>query len=225
MAAFIDDDMNNLHIKLLVFIGWVQNLINSLWFQTSFANIGKPSASNDGLGSSCYVTLFLTFSCVNPHLALASWCWLSVWRFAFLFLFPRLRSLSTFLFPHLRVLGWILVCVSHQFPSADWDTSLSCLSPPRVVGVAQFLRWAFLHTQRVVRNQIHRSWFRHHQIDRFRLRHGRTFSKNTLLSSLWHGALLSVSKKEMAAREHRRIHDIQQTKKIIPVITCETTFG
>ena len=29
----------------------------------------------------------------------------------------------------------------------------------------------------------------------------------------------------MAAREHREIHDVQQSKKMVPLITCETTFG
>ena len=29
----------------------------------------------------------------------------------------------------------------------------------------------------------------------------------------------------MAARKHREIHDVQQTKKMVPFITCEITFG
>ena len=29
----------------------------------------------------------------------------------------------------------------------------------------------------------------------------------------------------MAARRHREIHDFQQTKKTIPLITCEASFG
>ena len=29
----------------------------------------------------------------------------------------------------------------------------------------------------------------------------------------------------MAAREHREIHDIQQTKMMVPLITCEASFG
>ena len=32
-------------------------------------------------------------------------------------------------------------------------------------------------------------------------------------------------KKEMAAREHRETHDIQQTKKMVPLITREIPFG
>ena len=29
----------------------------------------------------------------------------------------------------------------------------------------------------------------------------------------------------MAAGKHREIHDVQQTKKMIPLITCNTTIG
>ena len=29
----------------------------------------------------------------------------------------------------------------------------------------------------------------------------------------------------MAAREHREIHDVEQRKKMAPLITCETSFG
>ena len=29
----------------------------------------------------------------------------------------------------------------------------------------------------------------------------------------------------MAAKEHREIHNVEQTKKMIPLITCETLFG
>ena len=29
----------------------------------------------------------------------------------------------------------------------------------------------------------------------------------------------------MAARDHRKIHDFQEPKKIIPFMTCKTTFG
>ena len=32
-------------------------------------------------------------------------------------------------------------------------------------------------------------------------------------------------KKEMAARDNREIHDMQQTKMMVPLITCETSFG
>ena len=44
------------------------------------------------------------------------------------------------------------------------------------------------------------------------------------LSSLRHDALLSVRKK-MAERKHRKVHDVEQTKKMVPLITCEITLS
>ena len=29
----------------------------------------------------------------------------------------------------------------------------------------------------------------------------------------------------MAARNHREFHDVQQSEKMVPLITCQTTFG
>ena len=51
----------------------------------------------------------------------------------------------------------------------------------------------------------------------------------SLLASLWHGALLSGRIRKtiaaMAAREHWEIHNVEQTEKMIPLITFETSFG
>ena len=143
-----------------------------------------------------------------------------VWRFTFLFLLPRLRNLSTFLLPLLKVLGWIVACVSPLFPDTGQNTALSCLRILQVIGVAQFLRWDSLHAQHVVRYQIQRSWFRHHKVHRFRLRHHRTFSRIAFLSSLLHGTLLSVWKKAMATGEHPETYEIQQIENLVPLITC-----
>ena len=42
------------------------------------------------------------------------------------------------------------------------------------------------------------------------------------LSLTWHSAFC---KKEMAAGKHRVIHDIQQAKETVPIITCVTLIG
>ena len=138
---------------------------------------------------------------------------------------------------------WVSSCfLTWDYSAALWPVSRLCFQA--LVEAPPCSAWAFsglleslkpcrefsLALKKIVRHQIHRSWSRHHQIQRFRLRHSRTFSriafsKIAFLSSLWHGALHSVLKKEMAAREHREIHDIQQTKKMIPLITCESSFG
>ena len=44
------------------------------------------------------------------------------------------------------------------------------------------------------------------------------------LSALRHDALLSVRKK-MAARKHRKVHDVEHTKKMVPLITREITLS
>ena len=38
-------------------------------------------------------------------------------------------------------------------------------------------------------------------------------------------ALCFLSEKEMAAGTHREIHDVEQSKKVVPLITCGTTCG
>ena len=45
-----------------------------------------------------------------------------------------------------------------------------------------------------------------------------------ILMSISRMALLSVRRK-MAAGNHREIHGVEQTKKMAPLITRETTFG
>ena len=48
------------------------------------------------------------------------------------------------------------------------------------------------------------------------------------LSLTWRSAFLSHQKencKKMAAREHRETYDVEQTKKMIPLVTRETLFG
>ena len=52
----------------------------------------------------------------------------------------------------------------------------------------------------------------------------RHFFSRAFLSCLGHDTLLSVRKK-MAAGKHQEIHDVQQSNKMVPFITCETTFG
>ena len=142
-----------------------------------------------------------------------------------LFLFPGICILTVILFPHLRIFGWILACVSYLFPDTGRSTALFRFGILQVIGLAQTLPRIFSRTEKIVRHQIHRSWFRHHQVYRFRLRHHRTFSRIAFLSYLLHGTLLSVRKKEMATREHREIHDIQQIENIVPLITCESSFS
>ena len=73
-----------------------------------------------------------------------------------------------------------------------------------------------------------------HQVNIFRLRwnhwswlcHRWTLTGSRFLTSLWHGALLCdrIRKKiaEMAAREHRKTHYVEQMEKMIPLVTRKT---
>ena len=199
------------HWSLLV---QFQILMNSQWFPNSFANFGKPFPCIDDMRFAWNETPSLTYSCVSPHLASVSRRWLS----------PKNHlSFSCF---QVSAFGVCSCCLAWECTAGFWLVSRSCLDAGwntalfrfgilRVVGIAQILRRILPRTQEVVRHQIRRS----------RLRHRRTFSGSTFLSSLWHGTLLSVWKKEMDAREQKEIHDIQQTKKTVPLITCEAFFG
>ena len=69
--------MNNPHISTLVFIVSIRNFDKFSVVPNFSANMGKPYPSPDDLEFSCYESLFLTYSCVNPHLACVSKRWLS----------------------------------------------------------------------------------------------------------------------------------------------------
>ena len=83
---------------------------------------------------------------------------------------------------------------------------------PQAVWISYLLRRNFPHSREV-------------QIHRLRLCHYPSLFHVAFLSSLGHGTLLPdrIRKKmaEMAARKHREIHYVQQSKKMIPFITFE----
>ena len=164
--------------------------------------------------------------CVHrPH----RYPWASlVRRFIPVSLFPGVGMLCVFLSPHLRMFDWILAWVSpHRFPGARMTASFF-IDIHQIDWIAQNLRRVLPRTQRVVQHQIHGSRLRHRRIRWLWFCHRWTFIGSRFLSSLWHGTLLPdrIRKKitEMAAREHREIHNVEQTKKMIPFITCETPF-
>ena len=170
---------------------------------------------------------FVYFTFGNAVLGIAACtCASRVWRFLLIKLFPGIWTLSFFLSPHLRTFGFWILGDPHKSPDASMIT-LSFFVVLRIDPTSQVLRKIFLRAPRAV-------W---HQVDRFRPRwnhwswlcHGWTFTGSRFLTSLWHGALLSdrISKKiaELAAREHRETHYVEQTKKMIPLVTWKTLFG
>ena len=117
------------------------------------------------------------------------------WRLISPSLFPSAGSLSVILLPLLRIncfgLGW-------RFASVSWRGMKHHSDP--------ILDSTGCHD--------------HPNLSEDLSSHSTGSFRSTFLNSLGHGTLLSVWKK-MAARKHLEIHDIQQTKKMVPLITCE----
>ena len=64
----------------------LQMVMNAQWFPNSFAHVRRPFPSIGGLRLARCETLFLTYSCVSPHLASVSRRWLKhrlvpLWHF------------------------------------------------------------------------------------------------------------------------------------------------
>ena len=149
-----------------------------------------------------------------------------IFSFASSFLFPSPSFLSRFRFPLLRMFGWVGTRVRHLFLNARANTVWFNLYTPRAFGLTLLSRGEI--TRHTARHQWNRSWFCHHQIHRPGLRHWWTFSWKSFLSFCRHStvyALLLVWKKEMAARKHREIKNVQQMEKMLPLIACETSLG
>ena len=223
MAAFSDEDMNNHHINLLVFISSIANVVSPAvipsffcwkwkifvmyWWFVYFifwnsvlgvavrTSFLAPVEYEDTSLSSCFQGFeFLAFSC------------LLTWEYS---IGSRLGFRISFLTP-----GWS-PCPFSTFPRltrflkscGGFFLALNGLCITRFMGldfaIAEFIGFGFAI--------------------------GETFTGSRFLSSLRHGTLLPdrTRKKitEMAAREHREIHNVEQTKKMIPLITRKTLFG
>ena len=111
-------------------------------------------------------------------------------------------GLSTVLLPLLRIHCRAIVSGSRGlFPAAGWAYSL---------------RRNFPHAPEV-------------QIRRLRRCHCRSLFQVAFLNPLWHGALFPdrIRKKraKMAAGKLWKVHDVYETKKMVPLVTCEVSFG
>ena len=126
-------------------------------------------------------------------------------------------------FENFRLLGF--VWSPYKFPCSSL-TTLSFVGILPVDQTSLILRRIFPRAQRTAYHQVdgsrlcwnHWYWFRHRW----------TFTGSRFWISLWHGPLLSdrTRKKiaEMAARENRETHHVEQTKKMVPLVTRETLF-
>ena len=185
-----------------------------LCFPTSFANVGKPSSSIDDLRSSC---------CGAPSLcspsAPVSWCQSSSKIQPCL---PVSRSLHF----------WVFSC------RLTWEYSIGSRlgfrisflmlgSPPcsfstltELKGLLQSCGGFFLALNGLCITRFMGLEFAIAGFIAFGFAIGEPSLAVASCPLLWHGTLLPdrIRKKitEMAAREHREIHDVEQTKKMIP---------
>ena len=140
-----------------------------------------------------------------------------VWRFVSSPLFPGVWGLSIALLPPLRIHCRAFVGGPRRlFPAAGWDIML----------VQILILWAVQISYLLSRNfpQV-----REVQIHKLRLCHCWSLFQVAFLNALWHGALLPdrIRKKRAknGERKHWKIHEVQQTKKMVPLITCVISFG
>ena len=114
--------------------------------------------------------------------------------------------------PHSRTWRWVFVSFSPWFLS-------NCENRIPTLSAIHRAAWCTrIQHGRLIRAQT--SW---HQTNRPRFWHRRLFSCPSFLSSLRHGVRL-FNWKKTAARQHREIHNVEQTKKMIPLITFDITF-
>ena len=163
---------------------------------------------------------FVSWGCCRHTSPCAS----RVWRFLQIKQFPGIWTVSFFLSPRLRTFGFWILGDPHKSPSACIIT-LSFIVVPRIDQMSHVVRRMLLRAPRAAQHQVYRfclrgncwSW----------LCHRWTFTGSRFLTSLWHGALLfpdRIRKKnaEVSAREHRETHHVEQTEKVIPLVTRKT---
>ena len=126
---------------------------------------------------------------------------------------------------HLRILGWILARVLHPFPDASETPPRSALAFHWLLESLKSYGEFFLAFNKLCDTQFIGFGFAVTKFIDFGFAIAEPSPEVPSSPPLWHGTLLSVWKKDMAAREHREIYDIQQTKKMLPLITCEASFG
>ena len=222
MAAFIDEDVNNpisIHWSLLL---QLQMLTDPLWSPNFFRKSWKT------------VVKYWWFEIFTPRNSVSVF----TARTNFLLLVELEDSPLSPCFQ--ESLSWVFSCrLTREYSIGSWlgfrIGFLMPRAPPclfffvlRIDGIAQILRRVLPRTERVVQHQIHGSRLHHRRTHWLWFCHLWTFTGSRFLSSLGHGTLLPdrIRKKitEIAAREHREIHDVEQTKKMIPLITRQTLF-
>ena len=125
---------------------------------------------------------------------------------------------------HVLLLFWIVVCVPHLFPDAWWNTTLSLFE--HSLGYWNRSALALSLSSCLTLFEVSDSRVLVFPSPSSRISASTKASlvqeHNTVLSSTWRVAL---GLKELAARKYQWIHDVHQMKKLVPLNTCETSFG
>ena len=184
---------------------------NSQCFQTSFANVGKPFPRISDLRFVCYETPTLAYSCVSPHLASVAQRWSSpknqfsspVSKYLHFECLPVVSLENTQLDFGLCLSSVARRWLKHRLVP-HWHSPGCCYSSSLAEGSSSYSRGCATPI----------SWV------------SVLPSPNSYVSALPSVILLrKYLLAQMAARGHRETHDIQQTKKMVPLITCEISQG
>ena len=183
-----------------------------LSFPTSFVRNVRSSSCTDGSWNFIFWNSVLGVAACTSFLVLVEYK-ASSWS-------------PCFLSFHLRTFNFWILSGLHKFPCARQIT-LSVIADLQIDWISQVKWRIFPRAARAVQNQV--DWSRLRWNRWSWLCHWWTFTGSRILTSLWHGALRSdrIRKKmaKMAAREHREIHDVEQTEKMIQFVTRKTLFG
>ena len=182
------------------------------WFPTSSADSVKLFPCNDASGSAPYQILFLIctwlHSVSSSTLSANSRCFAFVSKYVLLrfFVLVSKNFVESVPVSTLENVRLDRDSCSVVFPNACANTVWFNLHMFRAFGVTHVSRREI--TRHIARHQWNRSWFWYHQIHRPGIRYWWTISCGSLLSSFRHGtmcALLSISKKETAARNSEKV--------------------
>ena len=124
------------------------------------------------------------------------------------------RRSNFILSPLLRMCCWVLVVVSHQFPGAGWNKTQSNSSFTWLFEALESCGGIFFVLRRFLDTKLF----------------GLGFDTDEPSLAVLSGALLDMTlcllcSKEIGCKKHRENLDVQQSKMMVPFITCKTTFG
>ena len=216
MAAFINEDMDFLHLNTHVFNASVEDVEQLTVIPNFFCKTWKIFV----MYSCIWKSVLGVAACANLLLPVefkdSSWS----------FLFPEIRILSIFVASseNVRLLryGW-----SQQISLYQYDYFCPSSTFPGLTGYPKSCGGLSLALHGLRNTKLTGLAFAGKIGFRFAI--GEPSLGSRFLVSLWHGALLSDRNRkkiaETAARDHQETPHVKQTKKMVALATRETLFG